>query len=115
MNRLKIELLFSELNTYTMTNIMNKYLQGITIPGRDKVWTIEKVDCDYMDSKGTYASISIYPKDYDIDEIFIYYEDKKFSENLAKITGLNIVTSEQGMQGDHYVNYDFQVEESYEI
>ena len=107
MNKLKIELLFCLREVEIITNIMNKYLQGISIQGARQVWVIEKVSCDYIDDEGTFASINIFPKDYDREEVFIYYEDKKFSDNLASLTGLDIITSEQGMQGDHHVNYDF--------
>ncbi len=104
MNRLKIELLFCDKNVNAITNIMNKYLKDLFVQGQDKVWIIKKVNCDYTD--GTFASINIFPKDYDREEVFIYYEDKKFSNNLAKKIGLDIVVSEQGMQGKDYVNYD---------
>jgi hypothetical protein len=76
---------------------------------KGNTYTIKSVKCIYFHyelGKDGFFSINVYLHNYNADDHFLYYDDT-FEENLQKqFPYLKLEYSEQGMQGDDYVNLD---------
>jgi hypothetical protein len=76
----------------------------------EKVLTfkVEKVTVPKGYITNTYGTINIYLSDYDNNDFGSIYTDEIFMQSLRATLGLRseIDYSEQGMQGQHYVNCD---------
>lgn len=76
---------------------------------KGNTYTIKSVKCTYFHyelGEDGFFSINVYLHNYNANDHFLYY-DHTFEENLQKqFPYLNLEYSEQGMQGDDYVNLD---------
>lgn len=76
-------------------------------------FTITKIEVNY-DIEENYGDVNIYLASYYASKYGLIYTDKKFEEDIHKLikdSGFSLDYSEQGMQGNNYVNMGLEIDE----